>query len=204
MPAGGQCVSMATASEARLPRTFAQWYCIIGGATLLLAGVLGFAADATFDTGGDIDGDNFIVFEVNGWHNLVHIVSGLLLLAAANTRPTAKTIALTFGVVYGLVTLWGLVDGETVFGLLPVNGADNVLHLLLSAAAVAAALASPTTKGEQRRRRQGRRRGVDAPVTGGTVSGATRAPVGNDTALNRDEGRHGRTTREEVPADKRE
>src|SRR3954462_4143630 len=131
-------------------RTFAQWYCLLAGASLLVAGVLGFAADAGFDTGNNVQGDKFIVFEVNGWHNLVHIGSGLLLLAAANYRPTAKTVAMAFGIVYGLVTLWGLINGDSVFGLIPVNGADNVLHLFLSAAAILCAYVSPTTKGQQR------------------------------------------------------
>src|SRR3954454_8505292 len=140
-------------ADAPLRRTFAQWYCVLAGASLLLAGVLGFAADGGFDTGSSIQGDKLIVFEVNGWHSLIHIGSGLLLLAAANYRPTAKTVAMAFGVVYGLVTLWGLIDGDSVFGLIAINGADNVLHLFLSAAAILSAYVSPTTKGQQRQRR---------------------------------------------------
>src|SRR3954454_8855703 len=165
-------------ADAPLRRTFAQWYCVLAGASLLVARILGFAADGGFDTGSAIDGDKLIVFEVNGWHNLVHIGSGLLLLAAANYRPTAKTVAMAFGIVYGLVTLWGLINGDSVFGLFPVNGPDNVLHLFLSAAAILAAYVSPTTKGQQRERKARRRakheRGpmeVDAPVTGGTATG---------------------------------
>src|SRR3712207_3189819 len=111
----GQSSGMSTPTDAPLRRTFAQWYCVLAGASLLLAGVLGFAADGGFDTGSSIDGDNLIVFEVNGWHNLVHIGSGLLLLAAANYRPTAKTVAFVFGAVYGFVALWGLVDGDEGF-----------------------------------------------------------------------------------------
>src|SRR4051812_19693186 len=170
---------MSTTLDAPLRRTFAQWYCVLAGASLLIAGVLGFAADGGFDTGNNVQGDNFIVFEVNGWHNLVHIASGLLLLAAANTRPTAKTVAMAFGVVYGLVTLWGLVNGDSVFGLIPVNGADNVLHLFLSVAAILCAYVSPTTARQQRRRRE--TRGVDAPVAGGSATGRVKAPVGSGT-----------------------
>jgi Domain of unknown function (DUF4383) len=114
-------------------RTPAQWYCLLAGLSLLLAGVLGFLVDATFDTGGGIDGDKLVVFEVNGIHNLVHIASGLLLLAASPKRASARTVAIGFGVVYGIVTIIGLIDGETVLGLLPVNPADNVLHIALSA-----------------------------------------------------------------------
>src|SRR3954454_14017263 len=97
-PGSGKIPVMPTTTDAPLRRTFAQWYCVLAGASLLVAGILGFAADAGFDTGNNVQGDNLIVFEVNGWHNLVHIASGLLLLAAANTRPTAKAVAMAFGI----------------------------------------------------------------------------------------------------------
>ncbi len=38
--------------------------------------------------------------------------------------------------------LWGFVDGNDVLGLIPVNAADNVLHLLIAALGIAAGLAS--------------------------------------------------------------
>jgi Domain of unknown function (DUF4383) len=136
-------------------RTPAQWYCLLAGLGLLLAGIFGFLADGSFDTGtanGALQGDSFLGFEVNGWHNIVHLLSGLVLLAAFGRRRPAKTVALAFGVVYGLVTIIGLIDGNDVFGLIPINPADNVLHLVLSAAAIVAALISPTDE----RRRGGR------------------------------------------------
>jgi hypothetical protein len=185
-------------AEAPLRRTFAQWYCVLAGASLLLAGVLGFAADGSFDTGSSIQGDELIVFEINGWHNLVHIGSGLLLLAAANYRPTAKTVAYVFGAVYGFVALWGLVDGDEVFNLFPVNPADNLLHIFLAAAAILCAYYSPTTKGQQRERRN-RKRGikeVDAAVAGGTVSGRVKSPVGSPNDAGIPTGRFDRTTQE--------
>ena len=144
----------ADARGERHPRTPAQWYCLIFGAVLLLAGLLGFIADASFDVGGwsdgeargnadgQLQGDGFLGFEVNGWHNLVHIASGLLLLSAFRRNRTARTVALVFGVLYAIVTLIGLVDGNDILGFMPINPADNILHLLLTAAAILAALAS--------------------------------------------------------------
>jgi hypothetical protein len=127
-------------------RTPAQWYCLLAGAALLLAGIFGFLADAGFGVGevpsGTVDGGSFLGFEVNGWHNLVHLASGLVLLAAANTRPSAKAIALGFGLVYGLVAIIGLIDGSDVIGLIPVNGADNILHVALAALGIVAGLIS--------------------------------------------------------------
>src|SRR3954449_7140828 len=124
-------------------RTPAQWFCSIVGPVLLLVGILGFIADANFDTGSAVQGDGFLGFEVNGWHNLVHIASGAFLLAMAKKRRTAKTATLAFGAIYGIVTIIGLIDGNDVLGLFPVNPADNVLHILLTLASLAAGFASP-------------------------------------------------------------
>ena len=130
-------------------RTPAQWYCTLAGLALLLAGIAGFFVDSGFDTGGNIDGDSLIGFEVNGFHNIVHILSGVLLLAAAPKRASAKAVALLFGLTYGAVALIGLVDGETIFGLFPVNPADNILHIALSAVGILAAIASDTADDER-------------------------------------------------------
>lgn len=135
-------------------RTPAQWFCLAGGIALVLAGLAGFLADSTFDTGGNLNGDTLLGLEVNGWHNIVHLASGLLLLSGATlgkrdslqarnkARSVAKTVALVFGGTYVLVTLIGLIDGEDIFELLPINDADNALHAALALAAIAAALAS--------------------------------------------------------------
>jgi hypothetical protein len=134
----------STRQPADRPRSPAQLFCLVIGATLVLMGVLGFFVKAKFDTstGGDpgaLDGENLIIFEVNGWHNTVHILSGLFLLALMGRHATARVAALGFGVIYGIVTVIGLVDGTDVLGLLPVNPADNILHILLTVAAFAAA-----------------------------------------------------------------
>jgi hypothetical protein len=134
-------------------RTPAQWYCLLAGAALLLAGIAGFFVDSGFDTGGTIDGDALLGFEVNGFHNLVHLASGVLLLASSAKRVSAKTVALLFGVVYGVVTLIGLIDGDTILGLLPVNPADNVLHLALALTGILAAVASDADDRDRRAER---------------------------------------------------
>ena len=123
-------------------RTPAQWYCLLAGLALLLGGLAGFIVDSTFDTGGDIDGDALLGFEVNGWHNIVHLLSGVLLLAASVKRASAKTVALLFGIVYGAVAIIGLIDGDTVLVLIPVKPADNILHIALALTGILAALAS--------------------------------------------------------------
>ena len=124
-------------------KTPAQIYAYAVGGVLLLVGLIGFAADSAFDTGQGIDGGKLLgLFEVNGIHNLVHMASGLLLLAVAPKRATARYGVIAFGLVYGLVTLIGLIDGQDVLGLIPVNPADNVLHIALTATALLAGFLS--------------------------------------------------------------
>ena len=108
----------------------------------LLFGIVGFIVDSSFDTGSGVQGDELIVFEVNGWHNLVHIASGAVGLALARSRPGARAFALGFGAVYLAVTIWGFVDGNSVLALLPVNTADNFLHLAIALLGLGAGLAS--------------------------------------------------------------
>ena len=123
-------------------RTPAQLYSLLFGIVLLVVGILGFIADSSFGTGSDVEGSDFIVFEVNGWHNIVHILSGILGLAVWRRRDAARAYALGFGAVYLVVTIWGFITGDQVLWLIPVDTADNVLHLLISAAGLAAGLSS--------------------------------------------------------------
>lgn len=76
------------------------------------------------------------LFMVNGTHNLVHILSGLVFLAASQKERWSRVAFQVFGVVYALVTVLGFIagDGGSVLGLIPVNTADNFLHLLLAVA----------------------------------------------------------------------
>jgi hypothetical protein len=71
------------------------------GATLVLVGLLGFIAESAFETGSGVQGDDLIIFEVNGWHNVVHLASGLFLLALMGRHDTARIAALSFGAIYG-------------------------------------------------------------------------------------------------------
>jgi hypothetical protein len=123
-------------------RTPAQMYALLFGVVLLVVGLLGFIADSSFGTGSGVEGNDFIVFEVNGWHNIVHILSGLLGLAVWRRRDWARAYALGFGAVYLVVTIWGFITGDQVLWLIPVDTADNILHLLIAAAGLAAGFTS--------------------------------------------------------------
>jgi hypothetical protein len=116
------------------------------GLSLTAAGIVGFFYSGAFDSPGEVK-DVFGVLSVNGWHNLVHIATGLLGLALWRSYGGARTYALGLGVVYTGVAIWGFVigSGESILGFLPVNTEDNVLHLLIALAGVFAGFATPAT-----------------------------------------------------------
>ena len=123
-------------------RTPAQLYALLVGGTLVVAGIIGFFYSSDFGSPGDTD-DVFGILTVNGWHNVVHLVTGALGLAALGYA--ARAYAGGLGVVYLIVAIWGFIigDGDNILGFIPVNTEDNVLHLLLGLAGVGAYAATP-------------------------------------------------------------
>jgi len=63
-------------------------------------------------------------------------------LPQAARRCTARAVAIAFGLTYGLVAVIGLIDGEDVLTLIPVNSADNVLHVALALLGIVTGLIS--------------------------------------------------------------
>ena len=121
-------------------------YAGVVGATLVVAGIIGFFYNATFTSDESVRDAVFGLLDVNGWHNVVHILTGVLgLLAFRAGAHSARTYALGLGVVYLVVAAWGFMvgDGESILSIVPVNTEDNILHLLLGVAGVGAALATP-------------------------------------------------------------
>jgi hypothetical protein len=127
----------------------ARLYATLVGAVLVVAGIIGFFYEASFATGNDIRADEvFGLLAVNGWHNVVHILFGLLGLAMAGSNESARAYCLFSGVVYLVLAVWGFAVVDDGFGdlinLVPVNNEDNVLHLILSLTGFGAAFATPT------------------------------------------------------------
>jgi hypothetical protein len=120
----------------------ARLYATLVGAILTILGIIGFFYSSSFGSPGEVD-EVFGVLAVNGWHNVLHLATGLLGLAAAGYA--ARQYALGLGLVYLVVAIWGFIigSGDSILSIVPVNTADNILHLLLGLAGVAAGAASP-------------------------------------------------------------
>jgi hypothetical protein len=84
-----------------------------------------------------------IVFGRNYLHDLVHLTTGIGGLAAGIYAggKFARPYTLTFGVVYLLVTVLGVVAFGLLSDLIALNVADNGLHLVLAIALLGIGLA---------------------------------------------------------------
>jgi hypothetical protein len=104
----------------------------------LLVGILGFIPGLTtsYDqmavAGPDSHAKLLGLFEVSVLHNLVHLLFGVAGIALARSRDTARWFLIGGGVIYLVLWVYGLVVGaESAANFVPVNSADNWLHLLL-------------------------------------------------------------------------
>lgn len=129
-------------------------YAGLVGGVLLLVGVIGFFYSASFGSPGEVD-PVFGAFDVNAWHNLVHLGSGAVGLWAFAAGPRASRLyAIAFGAIYLVVAIWGFIigGGESILGFLPVNTEDNWLHLVLAVVGLGAGFASPEVEPGTRER----------------------------------------------------
>jgi hypothetical protein len=126
-------------------RSPAQLFALVIGVTLVAAGILGFFYNASFGTGDGTERDALLgILDVNAWHNLVHLASGVIALAVAGSYAGARIFALAFGAVYLVVTALGFIagDGEEILNIIPVNTEDSILHALFAIAGFGAGLAT--------------------------------------------------------------
>ena len=130
------------------------------GAVFLLVGILGFIPGVTthYDqltfAGHHSEAALLGIFNVSVLHNLVHLAFGIAGLALARTFNGARTYLIGGGLIYLVLFIYGLViDQQSSMNFVPVNDADNWLHLALAAAMMALGLLLGRTK-----------HGTDAPI----------------------------------------
>jgi hypothetical protein len=146
-------------------------YMAVQGAALLVAcaflvvGLLGFIPGVTTDyglldwTGHESGAKLFGVFAVSGVHNVVHLVFAVVGFVLTRSYASARVYLIGGGLAYLALWVYGwLVDGSSA-NLVPVNGADNLLHFGLGGTMVILGL---TLAGQRdptkRRRRSGQRK----------------------------------------------
>ena len=113
------------------------------GLVFVLVGVAGFVPGITTDHDmlhGAGNGSTAMllgVFQTSVLHNLAHLGLGLLGLLMSVAAPVARAYLVLGGLVYALLAMYGLfVPSGSDWNFVPLNTADNWLHLGLAAGMV--------------------------------------------------------------------
>lgn len=138
---------MSTATPTTRTRPPVRIAALVVAVVFLLVGVLGFVPGVTTDydqlgfAGHDSMAMLLGLFMVSVLHNIVHLLFGVIGLAAARTARGARTFLIAGGAVYLVLWLYGLViDRGSDANFVPVNTADNWLHLGLGVGMIALGL----------------------------------------------------------------
>lgn len=107
-------------------------YAKVMGLIFLAIGILGFIPSAA------PNGMLFGIFMVNALHSTVYLISGLIFLfvGLSNNWELARRVTLAFATIYGIITVMGFVIPSHIVMGMPMNMADNVLHLTITASAL--------------------------------------------------------------------
>lgn len=99
------------------------------GAVYLLVGIVGFFVTGFDNFFGHDNEEYLLFFEINGMHNVVHILIGAAGLALSRTLAGARTYGWLLAVGYAAAFVYGLIAIGQTWDFLSINAADNVLHL---------------------------------------------------------------------------
>ena len=108
---------------------------LVIGTIFIVVGLLGFVPNPLVSPTG--------LFAVNTAHNLVHLLTGVVILAGAYSAFGARNTLLVFGAVYAVVAIAGFIPalttgGNMLLGFIHVNAAVKWLHVLLAIVILAA------------------------------------------------------------------
>ncbi len=130
----------ATGNTGTGARTWPQLLSLVIGAVYLLVGVVGFFITGFDNFFGHDTNETIVGFEINPFHNIVHILIGAAGLVLARTLAGARTYGWLLAVGYGAAFVYGLFAVGRTWDFLSLNWADNWLHLLSALAGLAIAL----------------------------------------------------------------
>ena len=111
------------------------------GAVYLLVGIVGFFVTGFDDFFAHDTNEKLLgIFEINGMHNVVHILIGVAGLVLSRTLAGARTYGWLLAVGYGAAFIYGLLAINKDWDFLSINTADNVLHILTALVGLVIAL----------------------------------------------------------------
>ena len=119
-------------------RSLAQTLAFVFGLAFLGAGILGFVPGITTNlgdikfAGNDSPSELLGIFQVSILHNIVHLLFGIAGIALSRAWDSARSYLLGAGAIYIVLFVYGLFVGSDTSGnFVPVNNADDFLHLVL-------------------------------------------------------------------------
>jgi len=131
-------MSDTTARTERYAGTPIQKTALIVGIVFLLVGIAGFipgithSAEHLHGAGAGSEAHLLGIFQVSVLHNFVHLAFALAGIALAARARASRLYLIVGGVAYLVVWLYGLIAvGNEQLNFIPVNNADNWLHLVL-------------------------------------------------------------------------
>lgn len=126
-------------AESSRSRSVVQILAGVVGAAFLLIGILGFIPGATTNydqlnlIGPDSEALLLGLFEVSVVNNIVHLAFGVAGLLAASRATASVSFLVGGGILFAGLFVYGLlVEQGSDLDVLPINDADNILHLGLS------------------------------------------------------------------------
>lgn len=114
-----------------------RYFALVLGVFYTIIGVLGFFPPLITDTlpvSGALAVDMFSgrllgIFPVNILHSLVHLGVGIWGIMAYKAYGSSVVYSKTIAILFGILTVMGLIPIlNTTFGLIPLFGADILLH----------------------------------------------------------------------------
>ncbi|MGI8415177.1 MAG: DUF4383 domain-containing protein [Nakamurella sp.] len=128
----------STVHAGRTARHPVQLVALVVGIVFLLVGILGFVPGITtrYDdmemAGHESMAMLLGIFMVSALHNVVHLLYGIVGVIASRTARFSCSYLIVGGVVYLVLWIFGLVvDQDSGANFVPLNTADNWLHLFL-------------------------------------------------------------------------
>jgi Domain of unknown function (DUF4383) len=113
---------------------------LVVGAAFILVGILGFIPGITTNVGDmkfaghESPSELLGLFQVSILHNIVHLALGIIGLVAASTWEGSRVYLVGGGALYLALAVYGwIIDRASDANFVPMNPADNVLHVLLGA-----------------------------------------------------------------------
>lgn len=116
-----------------IPRTPAQWFALLAGTFLVALGVLTLVLNG-LQWGSTSNPEEFLIWKANGWSTILWMAMGAFGVLSSLRVDAARTYGMLAAVVFGVLAVWGFIDGGFgTMGLFAIGTTGNITHAVLAA-----------------------------------------------------------------------